>query len=133
MFSALMHAFSRPPFRPGFEGLEIRQWHTAHAVIVRVFGELWSTNIPPLREAIARIVEQPTRVVVIDLTNVSFIGSQGISTMLSLSRTLALAGAELRIVAPRSSVRDTFEATHMHRVLKLRDTVAAALTDGRAL
>jgi anti-anti-sigma factor len=127
MFSALLHAFSRPAYRPELDTLEIRQWHTAHAVIVRVFGELWSSNIEAFNEAVLPLLDQPARLVVIDLTGVSFIGSQGLSAILSLSRRVASMGVELRVVAPPSPVRDAFEATQMHRVLKVYDTVASVL------
>jgi anti-anti-sigma factor len=129
MFATLFQAFSRPQYRPAFDTLEIRQWHTAHAVIVRLFGGLWSTNIETFQEAVAPLLDQPKPVIVIDLTGVGFVGSQGISAMLSLAKQLASVGAELRLVAPPSVVRDTLETTHLHRVLKIHETVAGALVD----
>jgi anti-anti-sigma factor len=127
MFAAFLHAFCRDGSRDELDELEIRQWHTAHAIIVRVFGELWLTNISQFREAMDELLGQPKRVIVVDLTGVTFIGSEGIRALFQIAKELKSRGGEMRIVAPPSPVRDTFEATLMHRVLKVHESVADAL------
>lgn len=127
MLSAFFQAISRPYLQYEADDFEIRQWHTAQSIIVRPFGELCSTNIERFQEAVRALIDESNRSIVLDLTNVTFIGSQGISAMLDLSNRLRAAGAELRIVAPPSLVRETLEAAHFHRVFKLHESVAAAL------
>ena len=129
MFSALFQAISRPPVRYELDELEIRQWHTAQSVIVRLFGELWSTNIEAFQRGVEPLIDQAKRVVLLDLTGVTFLGSQGISAMIHFSNQLTAAGAELRIVAPASPIRETLELAHFHRVFKIHETVAGALVD----
>jgi anti-sigma B factor antagonist len=127
MISAFFQAISRPYLRYELDELEIRQWHTAQSIIVRLFGELWSDNIERFQEAANALIDQPKRTVLLDLTGVTFIGSQGISAILDFSNRLAAAGAELRLVAPASLVRETLEAAHFHRVFKIHNSVAEAL------
>ena len=127
MFAAFLHVLSGNSSRDELDELEIRQWHTAHAIIVRVFGELWSTNISQFREAMDELVAQPKRVIVVDLTGVTFIGSEGIRALFQIAKELTSRGGELRVVVPPSPVRDTFETTLMHRVLKVHESVADAL------
>jgi len=129
MFAAFLHAFSRAGSRHDFDGLEIRQWHTGRAIIVRVFGDLWSTNIRQFREATREFLDQPQRLIVVDLTGVTFIGSQGISALYQIASELKSRGGEMRVVVPPSHVRDTFETTLMHRVLKVHESVAGAIID----
>jgi anti-anti-sigma factor len=130
MFAAIYNAWSRSHGRPEAGTLEIRPWHTSHAVILRVFGEIWSSNVERFTEEVGRQIDPAKPLLVVDLTNVTFVGSQGISALLHLSKQLASSGAELRVVAPASGVRDTFTAAHLQRVLKLYETVAGALVDG---
>jgi anti-anti-sigma factor len=129
MFAAIYNAWSRSHGQSEPGTLEIRPWHTSHAVILRVFGEIWSSNVERFTEEVGRLIDPAKPLLVVDLTNVSFVGSQGISALLHLSKQRALSGAELRVVAPASGVRDTFTAAHLQRVLKIHDTVAGALVD----
>lgn len=133
MFTAFLSVFSRPGIHTELDDLEIRKWHTARAVIVRVFGGLWSTNIDQLREAMADLLGQSKPIVVVDLTGVTFIGSQGISALWQVGHELNFVGIEMRVVAPPSHVRDIFETTLIHRVLNVHETVADALHAARGL
>jgi anti-anti-sigma factor len=134
MFSTLFGAFSKQPHVKDFFELKTNLWHTTNAVVLRVFGEIWQNNIEVFQGALARLLHEGKRIVVIDLSGVMFIGSQGISALLGFAKESRAEGIDPRIVAPPSQVRDAIELAHLHRLVEVYETETSAILDrGREL
>jgi anti-sigma B factor antagonist len=94
--------------------------------LVEVAGEVDIATSPRLRAALAE--RPPTGgLLLVDLTDVTFMDSSGLSVVLTLQRDTTAAGDRLAIVCPPGPVRLLFEVTGVDAELPLYATRAAAL------
>ncbi|MFC4949197.1 STAS domain-containing protein [Pseudonocardia sp. GCM10023141] len=114
-------------------GLELTTTVVGSATVVAVRGELDLYTAPELMSTVDAAFDQPAvATVVIDLSAVSFLGSSGLGVLANLATRAAdarHAPTNLRLVAPPDHVAVTqpWEVMHLHQVLPLHPTVAAAL------
>ena len=78
--------------------------------VVRVSGEIDIATTPDVDDAVARIT---TPHIVLDLSEVSFMGSSGLASLLRASRRAEELGGSLVLRAPSRAVRDLLEMTHL--------------------
>lgn len=99
------------------------------AVIVQMSGEVDLRT----REAFERGLDQAVRAtwpgqnLVIDLGAIEFFGSSGLAGLLATRDVAEEQGILLRVVAPQRVVRRPMEVTGLFPMLRLYDTVQAAL------
>ena len=81
---------------------------------------------PALGQAIEGTSEVTTRVIV-DLSEVSFLDSSALNTLVVAKRSLAARNVELRVVSPLDrAVRRVFEITHLTADLSVVDSLGDA-------
>lgn len=78
--------------------------------VVHVSGEIDIATTPDLDDAVDRITA-PT--IVLDLAEVTFMGSSGLASLLRASRHATELGGSLELRAPSRPVRDLLEMTHL--------------------
>ncbi len=105
---------------------------TAHdadgAVVLAVAGEVDLFSAPVLGDAVTTALADAPELLVIDLSEVSFLASIGITALLEARREAGTA-TRVRIVAPAGGVVNrTLELTGLHEALAVTTTRAAALT-----
>jgi len=105
---------------------------TAHsadgAVVLAVAGEVDLLSAPVLSDEIGTALTGAPELLVIDLTEVSFLASIGITVLLEARRS-AGAGTRVRVVAPEHGVVNrTLRLTGLHEALAVADTRAEALS-----
>jgi anti-sigma B factor antagonist len=105
--------------RPKVELLE-------HGVAVTLSGELDAYDAPSLRAAFAELAGGRPRVVVLDLSAVTFLDSTALGTIVGLLRRVREGGGELRVVLPEGTARRIFEVTALERALDVWPSRAAA-------
>ncbi|MBI5106394.1 MAG: STAS domain-containing protein [Solirubrobacterales bacterium] len=99
------------------------------AAVVAVRGEVDMAVAPELQAAIQGLADCP--LVVLECSQVSFCDSSGLRTIVGEERRLRGAGTHLVIAAPSDRLRDVLQATQLHRVLSVADTLDAALAAQR--
>jgi anti-sigma B factor antagonist len=110
-----------PPF-------ELRSSPSDDTLIVEVVGEIDMATAPELAAAIASAEDGVQRVVV-DLTEVTFLDSSALNTLVHCQRKLAEREIGLRVVSPADRVvRRVFEITRLIGPLN----VVESLDDARA-
>ena len=92
-------------------------------LIVSPSGEIDIATADELDDALAQ-----NRDTVLDLSEVSFMDSTGLRTLVSVHNRLGEAGARFRIVVPSGPVRRIIEITGLSGALDLVGTRAAALS-----
>jgi anti-anti-sigma factor len=93
-------------------------------VLIRLSGEIDLSNVESLQTRLERAVEGCAHVVV-DLTSIAYIDSQGLRLLKRLSNTLHESGAQLEVVAPPDTVaRDVLEMTKMGDDISICDSLA---------
>jgi anti-anti-sigma factor len=109
-------------------------------VVVAASGELDLHSAPELMEVVDRAMHDPgTDVVVIDLTDVGFLGSSGLGVLANLATRATVppsqrqsgqaAPAAVRVVAPpdHRAVTRPWEAMRLEQILPLYPTVSSAV------
>jgi anti-anti-sigma factor len=98
----------------------------AHTV-VRVEGELDLATAPELASALEAL-DSGTGPVIVDLTEVGFVDSSGLSTLLQARQRLAGASGapELRLVVTRPSILRVLDVTGLADVFAVFDSVDRA-------
>ncbi len=79
--------------------------------IVRVAGEVDIQTSPALGDQLQSVVDQGHASVLVDLGEVTFLDSTGLSALIGGLRRCQAAGGELRLVSPRPNVRKVLEIT----------------------
>jgi anti-sigma B factor antagonist len=98
------------------------------AYVVTLRGEIDAFSSPSLRDDLRRLVEeQDAHLVVVDLSNVTFLDSSALGALVGLLRRLRERGGQLRIVQPATAARRIFEHTGLDAVLDLYEDRGAAL------
>ena len=72
-------------------------------------------------------VLESNRHVVFDLSNVEFVDSSGLGSILSCLRLLNASGGDLKLCHMRKPVRVLFELVRMHRVFDIAETLDDAV------
>lgn len=109
----------------GHPGFRVAHEITADAAIVRVRGDLDHTTIPHVDDHLhaATAAPTPSALVVLDLSHVSFLGSAGLSVLITHHRRCALQGRQLRIIATTSAVLRPIALTGLDDILSIATTV----------
>jgi anti-sigma B factor antagonist len=91
-------------------------------VVVTVPGEhLDVGNSKDFREALQPVLEGHDTVL-LDLSDVDFIDSSGLGSLLSCLRTMNAKDGDLRLFGMRKPVQAMFELVRMHRLFAIYDT-----------
>jgi anti-sigma B factor antagonist len=79
--------------------------------IVRVSGEVDVQTSPALDEQLRSVADQGHPSVLVDLGEVTFLDSTGLSALIAGLRRCQAAGGELHVLSPRPNVRKVLEIT----------------------
>jgi anti-anti-sigma factor len=116
--------------------LEVKQDVREAGVIVYADGEIDSgtveTLISHLDTALEAAADHPTRILVLELGDVTYFGSAGLNAVLGCHEKGRADGVSVRVVASNAEVIMPIEVTKLDSVLKPYQSVADALhgTDG---
>ncbi|WP_393916349.1 STAS domain-containing protein [Halostreptopolyspora alba] len=98
--------------------------------VLRLYGEIDSATTPALREHLFAALRPGLRLLVIDLSGITFCDVAGLAVLVGTRHRAERLGMELRLVGPRPQMRGTLRVTGLERVLTIHPTLARALADG---
>ncbi len=116
-----------PASREGGETLRITSERAGGAYVLRLHGELDLRTVPKLRMRLAEALERGSGAVVVDLTEVTFIDSTGLSALLNALRRLTRAGRRLLLSTQDGPVLRLLRMTRLDGTFPLYDSPDAAL------
>lgn len=108
--------------------LTVRAADVAGVVVVAVEGEIDVDTADVVLDALRLGFESGGPAVVADLTEVSFFGSTGISTLITAHELAGEHGTDFHVVAPHRTVKRPLQVTGVAEVLALHDSVDEALS-----
>lgn len=115
----------------GEPGNGVRVWHerAGDGVIVRAVGEIDLLTVPQLTEELAAAEKElpSTGPLVLDLTEVTFLASVGLSVLVGCHERCKQSGVELRIVTGNRTITRTIHITGLTDTLPIFATLADAL------
>ena len=104
---------------------EIRWIDTS--VIVRIAGEIDLNVSQEFQHELLKLLDKHPRRVIIDLSDVSYMDSSGVASLVKLLSRSRRFGASLILVALTERVRSVFEITRLDSVFDIRSTQEEAL------
>ena len=92
--------------------------------VVTIKGDINAVSVPLLREEIqAAMKQQDSRNLAIDLAEVDFVDSSGISMLVSFHKTLHDKGHRLVLVKLPEMLRGALEVTHLIAMFEIVDSI----------
>lgn len=100
---------------------------TAEGVLtLKVSGLIDLSASPKLREDLHEIADTKPAAVVIDLSEVSYIDSSGLATLIEFYRELKAENGRLALCSLQPRVRTVFDLVRLNELFQISDTAAAA-------
>jgi anti-anti-sigma factor len=99
--------------------------------IARLKGDLDIATTPALRERLLSVLSPGVRLLVIDLSGVSFCDAAGLAVMIGTQRRARARGITVRLAAPRPQMAELLRITGLDRSLTICATLADALLTQR--
>lgn len=84
-------------------------------VLVRLAGEIDMHRTPEVMQAVDAHMQSKPKRVVVDLSDVEYMDSSGVGTLVHLFRQVNSNGGKLILVKPNERVRSVFEITRLDR------------------
>jgi len=100
--------------------LSIESHHEGAETVVTVVGELDMHTGPLLAERLEGVVEQGPDTVVVEMTQLTFMDSSGLSVLLGAHKSLAERGGSLILAGPNQYILKTLDITGLTDVLPVR-------------
>ena len=96
-------------------------------LVVTAHGSVDVLDAPPLQEQLQELIPQTRDVVVLDLSDVDFIGPDGLAALLSVRHTFQAHHGQIRLVHPNPEIRRMLQLTRLTELLPVFDTIEQAL------
>lgn len=103
--------------------LQIERRNTSDAYVVTVRGEVDLYSSPELREALTGGLPCDAREVCVDLSEVPYMDSSGVATLVEGLRAAKNAGLSFAVVAPSAQVRKVLQLSRLDSVFEIRESV----------
>ncbi len=102
--------------------MEVQQELINNWQIIKVTGEIDSKTVSTLRSFIdEKLIED--KAVALDLTNVPFMSSAGLRTLLTLQRSTSKMNVDLALIGVASEIQDTMKVTGFLQYFKIYDSI----------
>lgn len=100
--------------------------------LVRVSGSIDVYAAPAFRDRLERELDAGNSNLLVDLSEVSFLDSTGLSVLVGRLKHARHDGGQLELVCPEGRVRQAFVITGLNKVFVMHDTLTEALQVGAA-
>jgi len=98
-------------------------------LISRIEGEININSSPELRKAFDDYIRRKTKKIVVDFSQVTYVDSSGLATLVELFQRLKKIGGKLRICSLSEKVRNVFEITRLVSIFEIYDDAEKAVKE----
>jgi len=99
---------------------------TPAASICRIEGEVNINTSGELRKFCSAIIDRKIPTIVFDMSNVPYIDSSGLATLVEMLQRLKRQGGSLKLAGLQKKVRDLFEVTKLEKLFEIFDSLEKA-------
>ena len=96
--------------------------------IVALAGRLVMADVPEVRQKLLTTVEQGSGKLILNLAEVGFMDSSGLSVLVSALKATRAKGGDIALLHLSPNVRSLIELTRLQQIFPIFDDEAAALT-----
>ena len=93
--------------------------------VVQPAGILDGTRVEELRGEVSQLLEKASDIVLVDLSETSFIDSSGLGALVSVLKMVRAAGQRLCICSPNAQIKMVFELSSMDQAFEIFESRAA--------
>jgi anti-sigma B factor antagonist len=108
-------------------GLDLQQVSREGATILDLAGDIDARCAPLLRQSLVEVIESVGGVIVVDLSDVSYLDSVGLGTLVGALKRANERGAALRFVVTGSQILKVLNITGLIRVFETYATAEEAI------
>lgn len=98
--------------------------------VLKIAGEVDMFSSPQARNAIMELVKQRVPRVIVDLSEVSYMDSSGVATLIEGLQLCHKYNGNLVVAGLRDNVREVFELTRLDKIFQIFLDVEAARANG---
>ena len=102
--------------------------HQGRAVVLELRGEIDMKCSSNVKDKFKEIFRDKPPVLVVDMTDVEFMDSSGLATLVGALKWCRLNGSELKLAGLAQSVRSIFEICRLETIFQIYDSQAEALS-----
>lgn len=95
--------------------------------VLDLTGEVDSYNSPRLKEQMTALLDKGTANLTLNLTDVEYIDSTGLGTLVAGLKRAKELGGGIRIICPRAEIYKVFTITGLVRVFEMHEDETSAL------
>lgn len=99
--------------------MEIKQRTTKDAVIVGLSGEVDMSTSPAARRVFLDLVEKKPNKIVVDLSQVTYIDSSGLATLVECFQNTRKYGGKLRLFGLNDNIKDVFSLARLDTIFDI--------------
>jgi len=107
--------------------MQIQYREQGQASVVSLPAQLVMAVAPTVRSALAQLVDDGKANLVLDMRNIDYVDSSGLSVLISILKAAQLRGGEVVLLDPGPDVRALIELTRLHQVFEIYTDEAAAV------
>jgi anti-sigma B factor antagonist len=96
--------------------------------VLAVRGEIDVASAPELHASLSDLIRQGSEIVMVDLSEVSFIDSSGLGALVGAEKEMRGAGHELRLVVTQPQIMRLLELTGLDQVFTVVASTDASVT-----
>lgn len=109
-------------------GLVVQRKDIGKITVLSLKGEVDLNEVPALRQRFDDLILSGRVWIVLDLEEMTYIGSSGLGVLLTAYKGIKEAKGEIKLAAPAQLTRDAMHFFGLIPVLEVHDTVAAAVS-----
>jgi anti-anti-sigma factor len=109
------------------KSLVITQTLKGEIPVLSIAGRLDAANAPEAEQALASLMEEGKRRIVIDAGSLAYISSAGLRVLIAAKKRLSPQGGDIRLAGLQPPVRNVFAIAGFDRIFAIYDDAAAAV------
>jgi anti-sigma B factor antagonist len=109
-------------------GLQVESKKKGKAVVVAIGGDAGMAFVGQLQQELSRVLEGKPELVVLDLTDLTFISSMGMGTLVNFRNGVGKVGGTVKLAALKPLLAEAFRRARLTEMFEICESVDAAMT-----
>ncbi len=105
----------------------VKEKKVCEVVVLVVDGEINFNSSPDFRKAFLKVLDSKAQKVVVNLSNVAYVDSSGLATLVEAHQKIKSAGGRLKLSNLTNKVKSLFEITKLEKLFEIFPTEEDAL------
>lgn len=101
--------------------------YTSGAAVIKLAGEVDMSHSPSVHQTLVEVLENRPARLIIDLTEVTYMDSSGVGTLVDALRRVRVSGGKLCLVAVAPRVLSVLQITKLDQFFEMHQTLEEAL------